>query len=284
MAKRRLKAAHKLELFGLATEKFVDKKLRKAEDQAGKALAASLIADWKREIEPVLPMLEKTGTKCLIKTISIPDEIPVLSNSKEFERPDGVTVTREAKTVLMEAALARTIDNNADIMTKFVHGGEDRPRYDNSWTNRCGRQLHRKLDLPETIFYPLSDIALHYDKVQEGSGDKAKTDYVFSVTQRKANWISKKTIELIRPYIEAGHARASAENLLWRAIGKIILSSATFEQVLEYWPEATLIESKLFPMKEPVNALMPISNEEKNLLCNNMSGRGIEAAVCKVAA
>lgn len=281
MAKRRLKNSHKVILFDLAMSKFIDKKLRAAEDKARRNFAKSLVADWKKNLAAAVPFLEMMGVKRSVTVVGLPDMIPVPAVGKEFVRPDGVEVKREDKLVSFAAPLSRSMPANEENMRHFVNRGEDRPFLrENSWRSRHGRDLLKTVDLPETIFLDSASLSLSYSC----DTNKGVTVWSFSVNNRQeVTWISQKTLDLLQPFYEAGSARADAENALWRAIGKVIWTSTSYEDVLEYWPEAKQLEDDLFPAKS-LGALVPISAEEKAILCNHMSGRGIDAPVCKIAA
>ncbi|MGV1754766.1 hypothetical protein [Agrobacterium sp. CG674] len=280
MAKRRLKNTDKVELFGLAISKFVDKKLRSAEDKAGKAFAKSLVADWKKSISPVVPYLQAMGVNSTVKTVELPELVPVMATGQEFTRPDGVQVKRDDKMVAMSAPLARTMNKNEETMRAFVNGGEDRPYLKvSSWSSRHARSLISSLELPESIFLSTNTLKLEYTREK----NKDPEPFVFQVNGKVATWISQKTLDLLVPFFEAGKARADAENILWRSIGRLIWTSISFEDLLHYWPEAKMLEADLFPPKS-LGALVPVSAAEQEALCRNMSSRGVEAPICAIAA
>lgn len=278
MASRKLNRKHRPKLFDFAVTKFVDKKLRKAEDAAGKAFALSLIEDYERSIAQFAQVFEIMGSGRPQKTCSIPSEIPVKADAKSFERPDGKKVVREAKIVGLKAASDRSLDTSYDeCINLFVFHGENHPR--RPGYGRSMRGHINNVPLPRPINLPGS-LSLDYSQLHSSK----TTEWFLKVQGHEATWVSQKTIDLLEPFYRAGIARADSENEMWRAIGKIIMTATTFEQVLEYWPEAKLIESELFPVRVVVNPLAPISSEEKAKLCENMSSRGVEAAACKIAA
>lgn len=276
MAKRRLKISHKVELFDLAMTKFIDKTLRAAEDKASRKFAQSLVADWKASLAGMTPYLEACGLDFKIKSVGVPEVVPVKASGKSFVRPDGVEVKREDRDASMLAPLSRIMTANEANMRSFVNIGEDRPYHKEAWRHYHGRGLVSSVDLPEQITYPIFNLNLNY-KIE----DKTKA-YEFRVNERPVTWVSAKTLGLLKELYEAGHARANAENLLWRAIGKVIWTSTTFEDLLEYWPEARLIEDKLYPQPTNLGSLVPISADEKAAICANMHSRGIEAPACAI--
>lgn len=275
MAKRRLKNDHKGILFALATEKFVERELRKQEDFAAADFAESLVDDYKATAGPVaIESMTKLGLLRKHGEIVMPEWIPVMSIGKTFERPDGVEVTREDRYVSLAAPLQRVMNTQmADCLVLFVRG-EDRPRWNSGYRGWMRDQV-RRVELRKRIDFPGHALNITFEAFKAGE----EPDVVPRVNGNVAGWLSEETVDLLRVYFEAGHARAAAENELWRIIGKIILQAKFFEEVLDYWPGAIELEEKLFPAR-PLNQLIALSAEDKSKLCVNLASQGVAAPAC----
>lgn len=260
-------------LFDHALSKFIEPKLRDAEDAAFAAFEQSLHADWVREVKPHLGAIVKVITAPLAVNVyfNLPIVLKPTDIEKEFTLPNGSVVKRTDKIAgelsaprCRYPAGATFADRLRDYITA---NGNELLRY-GSFVNR--RELSRPINLPS------GNPALFCKYEPE------KKAYVIqSPNSIPVCWTSTKTANAMLKYFQAADKRFQAEHSLRVAIAKIIQTSDTFEDLVAFWPEAKEVEARLcFPSDKPKNVLVALSDDDKGLICTHLHKRGIKPTAC----
>lgn len=264
--RRKLSASHRIRLFNYAMIKFTDPALRAVEEQAREALVASLLGDYDRVLLPHMEVLDRFAMFNSKERLNLPFEISeVVTGPRTFDMPDGSTVTRPASETYLHARPAELDIKLYRISDIQAYAAGSWPR-DNYGQER--RPKTQYLELGRPIKTRGADLgALKDDKCKE---------FV---------WVSLETRAALLAYFKAAKARLEAEDTLRRAIAAMILSANLFGELVVFWPEANDLLDDLFAeVILPNQALVAINDDQKALLCQNMAGRGVESALCAVAA
>lgn len=283
MAKRKIARKHILHLVNHAIGKFIDAPLRQAENDAQALLVASFLEDYNAVFTPeAKAFMDTIGVSNMRKVIRLPMHIPVMSNDKAFTRPDGKIVSRKGKLVTMALPRCRSFYVfNHDQLRKFVNGAS-RPPSGTQYSYGRGHDPLEDIKLDQPLPAPF-ELDFEYELHRDNGDNGVVTGWLFKIGGKLAPWISSETLVHVENVFKAAAAREEAENKLWRAIIGVIEQTENFDDLLKIWPEAADLEADFWPVRKPINALSVVSDETKQLLCANMSARGVEANLCKAA-
>lgn len=268
--KRSLNAARRIRLLTFAASKFIAKKERAEEAKLRDRLLEIFLTFHAKEIVPALPTLRKFGAAKLVSAIELPYSRSITVEVKQIEAPGGKMIERETK----ESLQAPYEDHEFVFSTVVQLKDMMRGAYPNYG---YGRKINNTLAFGKEIEVAAS-------RFSQGNG-YLKLDYdvlVLDADGDRTSFLPKKFYETLDRYYLAGRKRCETERHLHSTIAKIIDGATTFEDLLEFWPEAKEIEGELFTSEKLPNsvALVALSNEDKEFLCSNMRSRGVKALAC----
>lgn len=267
-AKRRILAKHRIWILNLAIERMIDQDLRDKEVAAQAAMVAAICSDIKAIPEVEMKALERFGFARSVKQITLYASRPIKTGGKTFTLPNGEVVERDE---LKAIKIARSITG----LSTWAAAAELMRLTFSDLTYRLGEQRSVVI---EPIMIPSS----------KRDGRQEREDLVLDSNCDGSYigiWATDATRELVDQFFLAAGKRFDIEFRLIRAMFAMLKTSQTFGEVLTFFPEAAELTNDLFGEKPiPTNrALQILSDEDRALVCNSLSRRGVRSDACDCA-
>lgn len=266
-AKRKLNGKHRATIFNSLGTAFQDKKLRLAMVRARNDFVKNLQADVTNFSDAELKTLEKFGLTEKLTALSLPSKMRIKMGVKDFKVGDR-SVKRD------------------DLHTFDCPKGEFIGYYtgSNVWgavKSKSRGRFGTRGDLGAL------DINTQIRKlnlmVPKGCGTisiKSEDERVWSPDlNSRALCLSKKTIGSLRKFYMNWKAMNDKEQAMRDSIRQILDNAGTFGDVVEILPEVDAMAEDLFgtPVIQKDKSLVPINDDMKAVLCENMKSRGVKA-------
>lgn len=258
--RRKLNNKHRLMMANLATETFIDESLRAAEAKAREAFVEAVTEAAAAVPEQAMAVFRDYGQVSEINHIYVCNSLIVQHGSRSFEKPNGEIVERES-TVIYKMSAKNPIVWTAWHETSGIRSGRTMPLVEQ------GRW--REIKLPSPIVIPGYSVEVRDDGCVAGPWGR---------------WFTPARPALIA-WFKAMRDRIESEARLLQAALKLIAASSLYGEVLSVWPEVRALEVDMFGEANLTKtALICLNDNDRALLCDHMSRRGVASAICHKAA
>lgn len=290
-AKRRLNHEHRHELFKLAVRLLKPVKEMEKERKMRDQLGAEIVSRWEKFIEPNLKILKASVGGTSIKDIWF-GNYSYRFEYAEHELPNGEKVGRWSRIGISNInnsgeALKNLCETYHTASWRRILTNYHKGVLFNAATHFLSSEnpvkLSRKIWIPGLIY---NDFFLNVDRAVDNKKPHDKPGAYLAYSKSRygskespsSEWLCcRKIYDLTIASLEASHERWKKQKELLGAIIDVLQNTSTFEELVKIWPEAKQIEKTLFvpveKKKKPQNALIVLSDTQKQLLCQNMRDR-----------